>query len=273
MPTKTIHGNSQFQKPSSLRWKWESPDGEYHNEVDHNIASKRFCLTDVAVVPRDAIKEDLKERRADLLAEAAKVGRSITPTPVGTPPIAKQQWLLSGPQMDQLQHREGRWKREDRRVIPKVLPSEVRHAIMSVKNRTSAGLDRIKPEHLKYLPPVFINTQAKLFARDLSECKVPKQRKTNKIVLLYKKGDPQDIGNYRPICLLSVIYKLFTRVILNRIERTLDEGEPCDHVPKQEVSREYKMPLCLTFIDLKKAFDTAETEVVMETTKASLLHT
>ncbi|KAK6748355.1 hypothetical protein RB195_001151 [Necator americanus] len=104
---------------------------------------------------------------------------------------------------------------------------------MSVKNRTSAGLDRIKPEHLKYLPPVFINTQAKLFARDLSECKVPKQRKTNKIVLLYKKGDPQDIGNYRPICLLSVIYKLFTRVILNRIERTLDEGEPCDHVPKQ----------------------------------------
>ncbi|KAK6749637.1 hypothetical protein RB195_001942 [Necator americanus] len=27
MTTKTIHGNSQFQKPSSLRWTWESPDG------------------------------------------------------------------------------------------------------------------------------------------------------------------------------------------------------------------------------------------------------
>ncbi|XGW09249.1 hypothetical protein V3C99_011505 [Haemonchus contortus] len=31
-----------------------------------------------------------------------------------------------------------------------------------------------------------------------------------------------------------------------------------------EVSREHKMPLCLTFIDLKKAFDTVETEVVFE---------
>ncbi|KAK6742775.1 hypothetical protein RB195_010191 [Necator americanus] len=43
-----------------------------------------------------------------------------------------------------------------------------------------------------------------------------------------------------------------------------------------EVSREYKMPLCLTFIDLKKAFDTVETEALMEVlepTKAFLLTT
>ncbi|KAK6765503.1 hypothetical protein RB195_025425 [Necator americanus] len=31
-----------------------------------------------------------------------------------------------------------------------------------------------------------------------------------------------------------------------------------------EVSLEYKMPLCLTFIDLKKAFDSVKTEAVME---------
>ncbi|KAK6763686.1 hypothetical protein RB195_024131 [Necator americanus] len=65
--------------------------------------------------------------------------------------------------------------REDGHVIPEVLPSEVRHAIMSVKNRTSLDPDRIKPEHLNYLPPVIIRTLARLFTRYLSECKVPKQ--------------------------------------------------------------------------------------------------
>ncbi|VDO60746.1 unnamed protein product [Heligmosomoides polygyrus] len=73
---------------------------------------------------------------------------------------------------------------------------------------------------------------------------------------------------------------LFTRVILNRISRTLDEGQPreqagfrrgfstIDHIHTItkliEVSREYKLPLCLTFIDLKKAFDSVETEAVHE---------
>ncbi|KAK6749006.1 hypothetical protein RB195_001550 [Necator americanus] len=52
MTTRTIHGNSRFQKLSSLRWKWESPGGGYRNEIDHIIVNKRFCLTDVAVVPK-----------------------------------------------------------------------------------------------------------------------------------------------------------------------------------------------------------------------------
>ncbi|VDP30211.1 unnamed protein product [Heligmosomoides polygyrus] len=93
--------------------------------------------------------------------------------------------------------------------------------------RTAPGPDRIRPEHLKNLPPTLINTLARLFTRYLSECKVPSQWKTSKTVLLYKKGDVHVIGNYRPIGLLSVIYKLFTRVILNRISKTLDEGQPC----------------------------------------------
>ncbi|KAK6742306.1 hypothetical protein RB195_009895 [Necator americanus] len=97
---------------------------------------------------------------------------------------------------------------------------------MSVRNCTEPGLDRIGPEHLKNLPPVLINTLARLFTRYLSKCKVPNQWKTSKTVLLYKKGDPHDIGSYCPICLLSVIYKLFTRVIPNRIEKVLDERQP-----------------------------------------------
>ncbi|KAE9418167.1 hypothetical protein Angca_009720, partial [Angiostrongylus cantonensis] len=155
--------------------------------------------------------------------------------------------------------------------VPPVAPSEIRHAISCVKNRTAPGQDRIRPEHPKNLPPVLINTLARLFTRYLSECMVPTQWKTSKTVLLFKKGDLHDIGNYRPICLLSVVYKLLTRIILNRIDRTLDEGQSCklagfrkgfstmDHIYTItrliEVLRVPKRPFCLTSIDFQNAFD------------------
>ncbi|EYC39481.1 hypothetical protein Y032_0654g1186 [Ancylostoma ceylanicum] len=250
---------------------------------------------------REAIKKDLKERRRAVLVEAAKAGGSIRNTrrdfanrktkmtalrrPDGTITSSRRAmkkviYDFYSDLFDSHVHLPPYHLREDGYVIPSVLPSEVRHAIKSVKNRTVPGPDRIRPEHLKSLPTAIVNTLARLFTRYLSECKVPNQWKTSRTVLLYKKGDPQDIGNYRPICLLSAVYKLFTRVILNRIERTLGEGQPCeqagfrkgfstiDHIHTVtrliEVSREYKMPLCLTFIDLRKAFDTVETGAVLE---------
>ncbi|KAK6748895.1 hypothetical protein RB195_001489 [Necator americanus] len=168
-------------------------------------------------------KEDHKERRAEVLAEAAEARKSIRYARRDFASHKTRMTALRNPKGTTIASRRG----EDGHVTPEVLPSEIRHAIMSVRNRMAPGPDRIRPEHLKSLPPVLINTLARLFTRYLSECKVVKQWKISKTVLLYKKGDLHDIGNCRPICLLSVMYKLFTRVILKRIEKVLDEGQPC----------------------------------------------
>ncbi|VDO23027.1 unnamed protein product [Heligmosomoides polygyrus] len=64
MLTKTIHGNSQFQKPPSLRWTWKSPCGQFHNEVDHIIFNRKYCLTDVSVVPNFYTGSDYRLLRA-----------------------------------------------------------------------------------------------------------------------------------------------------------------------------------------------------------------
>ncbi|VDO63675.1 unnamed protein product [Haemonchus placei] len=69
---------------------------------------------------------------------------------------------------------------------------------------------------------------ARLFTRSLSECKVPTSWKTSKTVLPCKKGNPVDIGTYRPICCC----------LIARVQNA--------------------------FIVLKKAFDTVETEAVIE---------
>ncbi|XP_055964648.1 uncharacterized protein LOC130017907 [Sorex fumeus] len=66
MSTKTIHGNSQFQKAESKRWTWESPGGRFHNEIDHIIFNRWFCLTDVAVVPKFRMGSDHRHLAPEL---------------------------------------------------------------------------------------------------------------------------------------------------------------------------------------------------------------
>ncbi|VDM56468.1 unnamed protein product [Angiostrongylus costaricensis] len=56
------------------------------------------------------------------------------------------------------------------------------------------------------------------------------QWKTSKTVLLFNKDNFHDIDYHQSICLLPVVYKLFTRVILNKSGKILDEES---HMSKQ----------------------------------------
>ena len=84
-------------------------------------------------------------------------------------------------------------------------------------------------------------------------------------------GDRKNCDNWREIPLLSVPSKLFCRVLLHRIEGDIDiklrheqvgfrRGKGCiNHIFSLrniiEQSIEWNAPLCIGFIDFKKAFD------------------
>lgn len=55
---------------------------------------------------------------------------------------------------------------------------------------------------------------------------IPKQWKEAKIILLHKKGRRDEVQNYRPISLTCAIYKLFAKIILNRLTSQLDSQQP-----------------------------------------------
>ena len=46
---------------------------------------------------------------------------------------------------------------------------------------------------------------------------VPNAWHLHEVALVYKKGDPADCGNYRPICLLNAAYKIFAMILLRRL--------------------------------------------------------
>jgi Reverse transcriptase (RNA-dependent DNA polymerase) len=99
-------------------------------------------------------------------------------------------------------------------------------------------------------------------------------------VILFKKGDMTNIENYRPISLLSVLYKLFTKIITNRLNNKFDfyQSEEqagfrsgystIDHLQTLraliEKTTEYNIPIHLAFIDFHKAFDSIETRHILD---------
>ena len=44
-----------------------------------------------------------------------------------------------------------------------------------------------------------------------------------RVVPLYKKSDKTDVGNYRPVSILSIISKIFERVVYDQIKEYLVE--------------------------------------------------
>ena len=71
---------------------------------------------------------------------------------------------------------------------------------------------------LTYLTSIFNNLQK---TKQIPDC-----WHEAKVVILFKKGDPKDIKNYKPVSPLSHRYKIFTRRLQPRFERTLDENQP-----------------------------------------------
>ena len=163
---------------------------------------------------------------------------------------------------------------------PEVMPSEVEFALHEMKNGKAPGIDGIVAEILKLAGKHTIDCLAKVYTSCLRERRIPNHWNKAKIILIHKKGDIENIKNYRPISLLPVVYKIFTKIINNRLATTLDESQPreqagfrsgystMDHIQviREVISRtkEYAQPLAIAFIDYEKAFDSVYPEAVID---------
>jgi len=162
--------------------------------------------------------------------------------------------------------------------VPHFLPSEVRSAVEGMASNKAPGEDGIPAELIRACGHPLYAALADRYTEYLRADRVPAAWRTSRTVLLFKKGDREQLANYRPITLLPVLYKIYTRCILARIRRTLDEAQPVeqagfrrtfsttDHIftviRLLETHREYHRPLVLTFIDYEKAFDSVEPTAV-----------
>ena len=92
---------------------------------------------------------------------------------------------------------------------------EIKAKLVSMSN-SAPGRDRIEYRHLKLVDPDGSLLQV-LFNRCLVERKIPHIWKHATTILIYKKGDSNVPSNFRPIALMSCIYKLFTSLLAMRV--------------------------------------------------------
>lgn len=109
-------------------------------------------------------------------------------------------------------------KTEETVEVPPILESEVYIAIKDLKNGKCPGKDEISNELLKLSLNKLTQPLSKTFNNIIETLDIPDDWTISEIILLHKKGPKDNIGNYRPISLMSSLYKVFTKVILNRIK-------------------------------------------------------
>ena len=164
--------------------------------------------------------------------------------------------------------------------IPDVSLYEIRMALKQLKNNKAAGDDGITTELLRAGGTPVLKVLQRLFNSVIVQGKTPKAWSRSEVILFFKKGDKTLLKNYRPISLLSHVYKLFSRVITNRLARRFDDFQPPEqagfrkgfstidhiHTLRQIIQKteEYNRTLCLAFVDYEKAFDSIETWAVLQ---------
>ncbi len=182
--------------------------------------------------------------------------------------------------------------KEKQEVIDKLLNKEIsmeeiNRAIKKLKKRKTPGEDLITNE-------VFMGMETKgreKLVEVLEECRktneFPEGWKETELRWIYKKDDPLQIKNYRPIALTDTLYKIFTRIMTERVEKVVEKyGMVADEqqgfrsdrsclsasmalkiLMARRMQKGQEKPFHVAYLDISKAYDTIDHEKLWEILK------
>ena len=146
----------------------------------------------------------------------------------------------------------------------------------------ATGIDNIAAIFLKDGAEILASPIAQLCNLSISTSIFPDECKTAKLIPIYKKGSKTDPKNYRPISLLPLISKVIEKVIHDQTQSFLYENnilydyqsgfrkkystESCLSYLTDKISKGFDSGLYtgMILIDLQKAFDTIDHELLLE---------
>ena len=117
----------------------------------------------------------------------------------------------------------------DEERIPEITSEEIQAAICKFKSGKSPDGNGIRAEDIKDCSEETREMMRQVFNEVIKRNNfTPEEWKKVKIKVIHKKGDVEDVSNYRPICSLPAMHKLFSTILYGRLYPMLDQNQAED---------------------------------------------
>ena len=173
---------------------------------------------------------------------------------------------------------------EDRR-IPEITTEELQNAISKLKKGKSPDSNGIRAEDIKACDDETREMVRQLFNEIIKRNNfTPDEWKKVKIKVIHKKDDVENVSNYRPICSLPALYKLFSTILYGRLYPMLDQKQAedqagfrkiyqtTDHLATyrliEQKCHEWGIKMWTATVDFTKAFDSISHKSIWEALKS-----
>ena len=149
----------------------------------------------------------------------------------------------------------------------------------------SPGVDGIPIELYRKFKDYFIPILTELFSACMRTRSTPGDFSLGLMISLYKKGDPHQVSNYRPITLLNTDYRLFAKILSRRLVNPLARiisPEQTAFLPRRRIGdsimlvqsmdallKQQKQSALLVSCDFEKAYDTVSRAFLYNVMEAS----
>ena len=147
--------------------------------------------------------------------------------------------------------------------------------------KKATGLDGIPARFVRDSASIIACPLRHVINLSLIQGIVPDDLKSARVVLIFKKHDKTEVVNYRPVLILSIISKVFERVVYDQLETYLDERKLLYDL-QSGFRPKYSTDTCLihqtdfikfqmdkgnavgmVLLDLQKAFDTVDHSILL----------